>query len=110
VLASYKITREDWQKQRDARNAAYEQQLQSLTGGSYRVTFTMPEMVHMSFSDQQLLEAASEAQFRQAAQNLSMIEDYTLAFFDKYLKRRSGTILDSIQKTPAGVEMKKYAR
>lgn len=110
ILASYKISREDWQKERAARVAAYEQQMQSFPGGSYAVNLTMPGMAHMSFSDQPLIDAATEVEFRQASHNLRAIEAYTVAFFDKYLKHRGGTILDVPKAAPEGVLVKKYRR
>src|SRR5579859_6339442 len=110
MLTMYKITREDWEKEHNTRLTAYEQQLKAFPGGSYRLTINMPGTSHNSFTDWQILGAKSEADFSQGSQILGSIEIYTIAFFDKYLKHRSKTLLDTAKNASAGIFLEKYKK
>jgi hypothetical protein len=76
----------------------------TIRGGSYHVTLTTPGISHNSFSDIRLLGRADSPQMNiwpkdiQAvtphAQILHAITEFTLAFFDKYLRHESTPILN----------------
>jgi hypothetical protein len=54
--------------------------------------FDLPGFIHRSFTDQTLL--ASTLNHADSLHNFRVAEAYTLAFFDKYLKEDTRTILD----------------
>ena len=66
-----------------------------MPAGGYRVTLKMPGVIHMSFSDEPLIEAAHDSMKTDNARvALTMIEKYSRAFFDKTLLGRTQTVLD----------------
>ena len=55
--------------------------------------FDLPGFIHRSFTDQTLL--ASKLDHQQSLHNFHVAQVYTLAFFDKYLKGDTATVLDT---------------
>jgi predicted dienelactone hydrolase len=108
VLALYKITRKEWEKEHEARLAAYERELRSCTGGSYRVAINIPGSDHYSFTDWAMLEAGNRKDFDKGVTALEPLQEYIVAFFDKYLKAAKSTVLDKQSTASAGVSLQKY--
>jgi predicted dienelactone hydrolase len=108
VLATYKITRQQWKAEHEARMAGYEEELRSCTGGSYRIAINIPGINHYSFTDWPLLEAKNKEDFEKGAKAIELLEEYVIAFFDKQLKRAPGAILDKRDTPSAGVAVIKY--
>jgi predicted dienelactone hydrolase len=94
-LASQKLTRVQYdsivhQYQKNQDNA-----LTGVAGGSYRVNAEAPDFTHRSFMDFRLLNAAGDpAALARHERYLTIVRAYTRAFFDKYLKGRSDSLLD----------------
>ena len=72
-----------------------EEQLESCPQGSYDVALRPPGMMHGSFSDDPLLEAADASATERAVHNLNLIETYIRAFLARTLKGDRNTILDA---------------
>ncbi len=82
ALATYKITRQQWEAEHAARMAGYEEELRSCAGGSYRIAINIPEIDHYSFTDWPLLEAKNKEDFEKGSKALELLGDYVIAFFD----------------------------
>lgn len=108
ALALYKITRQEWEKEHEARLAGYERELRSCTSGSYHVTIDRPGIDHYSFTDWRMLEAESRGDFEKGSNALAPLEEYVIAFFDKYLKAAKNTTLDKPSPALAGISLQKY--
>ena len=104
VYSQIGTTREAYVQKRTARQREADKNLYgTIRGGSYRVTVTTPGISHNSFSDIRLLGRPDSAQMNiwpknvQAAtpheQILRSITEFTLAFFDKYLRGISSSLL-----------------
>jgi alpha-beta hydrolase superfamily lysophospholipase len=79
------------------------------TRGSYRVLIDIPSFIHRTFSDLTLLEAQYDtAKAAEALANFRIAESYTLAFLDKYLKGRSGSLLDRRSSPYRGVRLDRF--
>jgi dienelactone hydrolase len=97
-LAQAKVTREQLEqfKQRIQEwQAAQDETMRQLNGGSYRVMVNMPTLTHMGFSDLPLLQAAADG--KSIADNLEairIINSATRAFFDRVLNGNRQTLLD----------------
>ena len=93
-LAAQKMTRPDyiaWLKKSQTNET---NQLAGIPGGSYRVMlFGLPGFTHRSFTDQTLLDFSGDKEGHDF-HNFQVAQQYILAFFDKYLKGRSQTVLD----------------
>ena len=70
--------------------------LASVRGGSYRVTLIdRPGISHRSFSDLTLMVVTGDAtKVADSLRNYQIIQSYTRAFFDKYLKGQKDSLLD----------------
>ncbi len=55
--------------------------------------FDLPGFIHRSFTDQTLL--ATKLDHEQSLDNFRVAQTYTLAFFNKYLKGDTKTVLDT---------------
>ena len=106
-LALYKITRQEWEKEHEARLAGYEQELRSCTSGSYHVTIDRPGVDHFSFADWRMLEAENREDSARGSKALEPLEDYIIAFFDKYLKGAKDTAIDT-QRNASGISQQRY--
>ncbi|MFZ0297911.1 MAG: hypothetical protein WAM13_06125 [Candidatus Sulfotelmatobacter sp.] len=102
-LAPYHMTRKDWDKNHQAQLATNEQQLKACPGGSYHVSINLPGIDHSSFTDVPLIESEKKEDIGNAVRSLGVIEDYTIAFFDRYLKQGKSELLDATTVRPAGV-------
>jgi len=110
ILALYKITRQQWQAERDARLAAFERQLRSCLGGSYHLAINIPGIDHYSFTDWALLEAENKEDFDKAARALDLLQNHVIAFFDKHLRNAKNTLLDKEANVSAGITLHKYGK
>jgi predicted dienelactone hydrolase len=110
ILALYKITRQQWQAERDERLAAFERQLRSCPGGSYHLAINIPGIDHYSFTDWALLEAENKEDFAKAARALDLLQNYVIAFFDKHLRNAKNTLLDKQANLSAGITLQKYGK
>ena len=110
ALALYKITRKEWEKEHEARLAAYERDLRSCTGGSYHVAINIPGIDHYSFTDLGMLEAENREDFDKALKALEPLQEYVIAFFDKHLKAAKSTALDKPSTATAGVSLQKFSK
>ncbi len=106
-LALYKITRQEWEKEHEARLAGYEQELRSCTSGSYHVTIDRPGVDHFSFTDWRMLEAENREDSAKGSKALEPLEEYIIAFFDKYLKGAKHTVIDT-QRNVSGISQQRY--
>ena len=69
--------------------------LADILAGAWRVRLTVPDVAHMSFSDELLIQASDDSIKRKnALLALRVIQDYTRAFFDKTLLGSRNTLLD----------------
>ncbi len=107
ALVRYQITREEWEKEHEKRLAKCERDLRSSLSGSYHVTITRSGLDHNSFTDWRMLEATDKGDFEKGVSALEPLEEYVMAFFDKYLKSDQHTILDE-QRAGAGISVQKY--
>jgi hypothetical protein len=108
-LAPYKMTRKDWDKNHQVQLAVDEQELKGCPGGSYHVSINLPGIEHSSFTDLPLIEAEKKEDIDNAVRSLGVIEDYTIAFLDRYLKQGKGELLDGATVRPAGVVLERFA-
>ena len=107
-LAPYKMTRKDWDKNHQAQLAIDEQQLEACPGGSYHVSINLPGIDHSSFTDVPLIESEKKEDIDNAVRSLDVIENYTIAFLDRYLKQRKSELLDAGTVRPAGVVLETF--
>jgi hypothetical protein len=107
-LAPYKVTRKDWDKNHQAQLAINEQELKECTGGSYHLRINLPGIGHSSFTDMPLLESENKEELNNAVRSLSVIEDYTLAFLDRYLKQGKSELLNVATVRPTGVVLERF--
>lgn len=108
TLALYKITRQEWEKERVARLATYERELQSCSSASYHVAINIPGTDHYSFTDWAMLEAENSEDFGKGLKALEPLQEYVIAFFDKHLKGAKDTVLDKQRTASAGISLQKY--
>jgi hypothetical protein len=108
TLATYKITHQEWEKEHAARLATYERELRSCAGGSYYVSINIPGVDHYSFTDWGMLEADNGRDFDKGTKAQEPLQEYVIAFFDKYLKAAQKTILDKQSPASSGISFQKY--
>jgi hypothetical protein len=100
-LARQKLTRPEFEARMKQQQDNQTKQLAGIAGGGYRLMlFDLPGFTHRSFTDQPLL--AADVNHEELVHNFRVAQAYTLAFFDKYLKGNTQTILD----TGAAVDMR----
>jgi hypothetical protein len=106
-LATMKLTRTEYDAIMHTQQVNQVEQLKSIAGGSYRVTlYNLPGFVHRSFTDQTLLQTNPHAE--ESLHNFRIVETFTLAFFDKYLKGDQHTILDAKEISDSRVTVEKF--
>lgn len=108
ALARHHYTRERYDHEIEAPAV---KELEECGEESYRVTISTPGITHMSFSDKPLLEAGaaqSSTDLANATNALTLIDSYTQAFFDKYLKASKSTLLDVSARVPRTVVIERY--
>jgi pimeloyl-ACP methyl ester carboxylesterase len=93
-LAQQKLTRAEFDSIMREQQQNQTKQLAGVAGGSYRLMlFDLPGFIHRSFTDQALL--ATKLDHEQSLHNFRVAQTYTLAFFNKYLKGDTKTVLDT---------------
>lgn len=107
-LAPYGTTRKEWDKNHQVQLATDERQLRACPGGSFHVLVSSNGISHSSFTDEPLIGATTKKQSTQASVALGTIGAYTVAFFDRELKHRNGTVLDNKNANEAGVTVDRY--
>jgi hypothetical protein len=108
-LAPYKMTRKDWDKNHQAQLAINEQELKECPGGSYHLSINLPGIDHSSFTDMPLIESENKQEVDNAVRSLGVIEDYTIAFLDRYLRQGKSELLDAATARPAGVVLETFS-
>jgi len=92
-LAQQKLTRAEFDAKMKQQQENQTRQLAGIAGGSYRLMlFDLPGFIHRSFTDQTLLALKDH---EESLHNFQVAEEYTLAFFNKYLKLETKTVLDT---------------
>ena len=109
-LAPYKMTRKDWDKNHETQLKVNEQELKKCPGGSYHVSINLSGIDHFSFTDKPLIESAKKEDMDNAARSLGAIEDYTIAFLDRYLKQGKSELLDGATVRPPGIALETFAQ
>ena len=107
-LSAFHTTREAWDKDHAERLANNEKQLKACAGGSYHVILNLPGIEHFSFTDRPLIHAKNQEETDKATHALETIGQYTLAFFDRYLKQQNNGMLDSGTTLPAGITLEQF--
>jgi hypothetical protein len=112
-------TREAYiQNRTERRREADERIYATIRGGSYHVTIQTPGISHNSFSDVRLFGRADSPQMNIWPQNvqsatphakiLHTVTEYTLAFFDKYLREKSAPLLDGRNTSSADIRVQSF--
>lgn len=106
TLANMKLTRAEFDAKMKELQSNQLSQLASIAGGAYRVTlYDLPGFIHRSFTDQTLLSLTNP---EESLHNFRVAEAFTLAFFDKYLKRNQHTLLDTGQIVDARAKIERF--
>lgn len=106
-LAPYNITRKDWDKNHQAQVVTDEHELKGCPGGSYHISINLPGIEHSSFTDLPLIESEKKEDIDNAVRSLGVTEDYTIAFFDQYLKQGNSKLLDETTVRPKGIMLER---
>jgi hypothetical protein len=93
-LAAMKMTRERAMEFIGRLNANRDRVLRSTGMGSYRILLRRSVTTHMDFSDLQVLSAQSNVELNRRMQVLKLVRNYTLAFFDRYVRGMQTPLLD----------------
>ena len=91
-LLSWKMTRQQWNQNRDRIESRVNGYFQKITSGSYRVTLN--DATHMTFSDLPLFQSKLDLEtlaFRYRM--MRIVRNYTLSFFDRHLKNQKPQLL-----------------
>ena len=107
-LAAQNMTRADYMARIKTNQTNETSQLAGIQGGSYRVMlFGLPGFTHRSFTDQTLLDFSADKSGNEV-HNFQVAQQYTLAFFDKYLKRLRQTALDAPSPVDSRVNIERF--
>ena len=107
-LIAQKMTRADYTAWLRRSQTNETDQLAGIPGGSYRVKlFGLPGFTHRSFTDQTLLDFSGDKEGNDV-HNFQVAQQYILAFFDKYLKGRPQTALDSQSPVDPRVKIERF--
>jgi len=85
-LAQYGDTVEQWEKNHSEQLMKNEKELAEYPGPSYHITVNLPGIEHSSFTDEPFITAKTKQDADRAADTLTLLNDYTRGFFDRYLK------------------------
>jgi len=108
-LTKQKLTRAEFDAKMKQQQNNQTKQLAEIAGGSYRLMiFDLPGFIHRSFTDQTLL--ATKLDRDQSLHNFQVAQTYTLAFFNKYLKGDTKTLLDTGEKVDSLAKLEKFPR
>lgn len=86
-------TRRSYDSTMNASQRNQDSSLYAMKGHSYRISIERPAFRHGSFMDKFLFLKVSNNTFKNLVQNIILIRQYTLAFFDKELKNESVPLL-----------------
>jgi hypothetical protein len=90
-------------------DVAVERQLRRCRDGGYRVTIKSPGIDHDSFTDMPILLSADDPKAEaKAVHSMRLAIAVTCAFFDKYLKGDSHTLLDDPEKGNPEITVRHY--
>ncbi len=102
-LATWKLSRAEFDQQMAKSKRRANDSLASVVGGSFRIT--IPGVRHNSFGDMAIWDPDSlEVRYRR----MQMIRDYTLAFLDKSLRGNPQTLLDQTSGPYAEVTIERF--
>jgi dienelactone hydrolase len=102
-LAQWKMTREQFDRERVQAARRVDDAMRTVAAGSYRVT--IPGVRHNSFGDMAMWDAEPlEVRYRR----MQIIRDYVRAFFDKHLSNRTDTLLDASQGPYPEVKLERF--
>jgi predicted dienelactone hydrolase len=91
-LLGFKMTRPQWDQNRDRIESRVNAYFQKIVSGSYRVT--LDGATHLSFSDLPLFTPKLDLEtLASRYRQIRIVRNYTLAFFDTYLKDQSAKLL-----------------
>jgi predicted dienelactone hydrolase len=93
-VAAMKMSRQRLEQIMARVDAYQETALRSTGKGSYRVRLRNNITTHMDFSDLAVLGARDRVDAERRAAILAVVRNYTLAFFDKYLRGMTAELLD----------------
>lgn len=93
-LARMKVTRARAMEMIERLNADRSRALGSTGTASCRLLLRRDVTTHMDFSDLQILSAKTPTEFDERLRVLSLIRDYTRAFFDKHVRGIQAPLLD----------------
>jgi alpha-beta hydrolase superfamily lysophospholipase len=106
-LAEQKITREQFEQERSKTVIRENELMSSVKAGSYRGI--IQDATHESFSDEPLLisrpASGADANNRKT---MKVVQEYTLAFFDGYLKDKKPTKLKRMSNRYSGVTVERF--
>jgi pimeloyl-ACP methyl ester carboxylesterase len=94
-LAQMKLTRERVNEIRKRLDGNQDRALRATGKGAYRVVLQRSVSTHMDFTDLQILGAATSEAKETRERILTVVRDYTRAFFDRYLKGMRSPLLDA---------------
>jgi hypothetical protein len=106
-LAEQKITREQFERERAQSLMREDKLMNSVKSGSYRVIISGAS--HESFSDEPLLVPPAKPGVEAVNQKtMHIVREYTLAFFDKYLRDQKPAKLDSLTNQHSNVKLERF--
>lgn len=105
LLTVFHTTREEWNQTHAVQLSANEKELKACPGGSFHVSIRHPGIEQFTLTDRQLIRAKTPEEIANAAHALEAIEQYSNAFFDRYLKQQNSGLLDPTATPPAGVTL-----
>jgi dienelactone hydrolase len=96
-LKMMNMTREEYRvrdlkRLRERWKPGYKSRMATLESGAYLITY--PGAKHTSFSDTLFLDQNSTKTYSERLEMSRIINQYVLAFFDKYLKKQNAPLLD----------------
>jgi pimeloyl-ACP methyl ester carboxylesterase len=97
-LAAMHMTRKQAEDTMRRLRARQDTILMRVGKGSYQVWLVADSTRHASFSDELLLQAKNEADRDLRSRALKIVNEYTLAFFDRFLRERQEKVLDATPK------------
>ena len=104
-LADQKMTRKQFEQERAKAMTRENELMASVTSGSYRVI--IKSAAHESFSDEPLVFPGTKS-VAEIQKTLRLVREYTLAFFDKYLRDKKPAIIDGIPNQRSEVTVDRF--
>ena len=94
-LAEIKLTRERASELLNRLNSRRDREFHATGKGCYRVVLQSKDISHMDFSDLGVLGARTPAELETKQRVLALVNSYTRAFFDRYLKATKSSLLET---------------